>query len=193
MKSKYSIKGFLIKVLPIYLVIAACFSIGITYILNLRTSLNREEIFNVFIGVDTVNYQNIKSNIKNSIPKIKEINIYTTDTSSVTVFINDLSTKGLVSSDILILPSEILTLSTLPKNYFEFNNVFENEKFLSYENKKYGLCFKDEDHVYLQNSIEYKDDIYYLFVNKKTKHSINFSVNGVTDYAYKVIEGFINV
>lgn len=193
MKNKHNWKGFLIKVLPVYLIIATCFSIALVYVLNLRTSLNREEIFNVFVGVDNVNVNKLRTEIKNSIPNIKEINVYTTNTTSTTVFINDLSTKGLVSSDILILPSQILTLSTLPKNYFSFNELFEDEDFLEVEGKKYGLNMKDEDHVYLENCIEYKQDTYYLFINKKSKHCLNFSVNGLTDYAYKVVEGFVNV
>ena len=175
------------------LVVLVCipiFSISV----NKITEPKEHERVNIFIASNSTSGTNLRSKLKeNKPPYLKEIEVFSV-LESDTTFSELLVTRGLLMSDILILPSDTIlekdhsSFMEIDVEYiksgtnYDFEYVVLDEKILAI--KIYNSETKEG---LLKDYINYSDKDYYLMINVNTKQ-MDSNTEGITYILNKFIE-----
>ena len=100
------------------------------------------------------------------------------------------NTRGLVNTDILILPESLLEHSQYSQYFCSIDQdvikeyTSNNLEYITYDNSLFGINVTD----FIKNYIEKNEVDYYLFFNKKSnKLGLLSQENSINDYALKVL------
>ena len=159
-----------------------------TYFVYLKNRTKNYEIFSIFVSANLKDKVGIKNFLKISLPEDLEINCYSCDINDST-FATYYSSKGEISDIIILQESFIKQFDYIPYlditslTSFDLNNGYVKDE------KTYGLSLKNQEHNYLSQYIDYSDDNYYVFINKKSVHLNNIGPDTyLTNQVEKVLQ-----
>ncbi len=158
-----------------------------------RSALKKWQKFNVFVSVSSLDAEPLREKIKSFIDEetIKQVvinNINPELTSYYTLY----STFGLEDADILILEKEAILNNDLKGNFLAFDesSSFYEESNYAYEGVHYGLAAYSKGAGILSDFLTYDEKgEYYLFVNKKSEHLLDFGFEGKTNSVLAFLKG----
>ena len=184
--------------------------ISLTFWISLFSSLNRvvdTEKIEIFITAETFDRQIeslLLSDLEiNGVKKVNVTLVNKNDSDYQTI----LSTKGVNTCDLLILPKSFIENFNIKDQFVSFTEALLNN--YEIDIAQYDV-YKEDDSIYgieifsqsTTNNISRfitfgnaLDDKYYLFMNKETPNSGEFSAayNKYTDNAYYAMKSFLSV
>lgn len=182
---KNNIKSFLYNLRRhyiLYLVVVIFIPFLVINVANRKTQVPRDRTFNFFLVTDKLESQVLIERVKYS---FKDYNIIRSQTFSDSP-INDklmfnqmLEGYGVVQSDVMIIPSSILTETFMASSLKPFKDSRESD--LKLNDKSYGI--RVYDHVnktsYVSDymNTEYQDQDYYLTIARDSYHYNNYINN----------------
>lgn len=159
-----------------------------TYFVYLKNRAKNYEVFSLFVSANLKDKVGMKGLLKTSLPEDLEINCYSCDLNDST-FATYYSAKSEISDIIILQESFIKQFDYIPYlditslTSFDLSNGYEKDE------KTYGLVLKNQEHNYLSEYINYSDDNYYVFINKKSVHLNNIGPDTyLTNQVEKVLQ-----
>ena len=195
MFSKRKIKAFISFNWYWFLVIFFVVSVAFYYLFDVIKNPSYDERINMFIAINYVDSNKMEKDLYEGFDdtQIKEISVDYSDPND-NYFNMVYQTRGLVNTDILILPVSLLK-DTMYSQYFSAidDNIIKQytEKtvsYASYENVNYGI---DVTTFIAAYNNEINED-YYMFFNKKSnKIGALSEKESDNDYALKLISNIL--
>lgn len=181
-----------------YICLIAVIVTGYTFMVKSKSALKKHQKFNIFVAAQKVELDPFKEKINSYIDNnsIKQIVINTCNPENLSYY-TMYSTFGLEDADILILNSNKIVNNDLKNKFVYFDeesNYYSDTNYIN-NDVHYGLEIYKNNKGYLSNYITYeKDNDYYLFVNKKSKHLLGLTTDtkGKTNSVKKVLGGIFN-
>lgn len=196
MKYKFPYKAHFQRNIWLYIVSVLVLTTGFEFAIKSKSALKKYQKFNVFIATSKIDLDNLKDKINSYIDNDTIKNVVINQCNpTLTTYYTMYSTFGLDDADLLILNSNYIVKNDLNSHFLSFveTSSFFNEKNYIYDNVHYGLEVYNNNNGILTDYISYeKDNSYYLFINKKSKHLLGFSDDGYTDSVNKVLKGIFN-
>ena len=196
MKYKFPYKAHFQRNIWLYIVSVLVLTTGFEFAIKSKSALKKYQKFNVFIATSKIDLDNLKDKINSYIDNDTIKNVVINQCNpTLTTYYTMYSTFGLDDADLLILNSNYIVKNDLNSHFLSFveTSSFFNEKNYIYDNVHYGLEVYNNNNGILTDYISYeKDNSYYLFINKKSKHPLGFSDDGYTDSVNKVLKGIFN-
>ncbi len=196
MKYKFPYKAHFQRNIWLYIVSVLVLTTGFEFAIKSKSALKKYQKFNVFIATSKIDLDNLKDKINSYIDNDTIKNVVINQCNpTLTTYYTMYSTFGLEDADLLILNSNYIVKNDLNSHFLSFveTSSFFNEKNYIYDNVHYGLEVYNNNNGILTDYISYeKDNSYYLFINKKSKHLLGFSDDGYTDSVNKVLKGIFN-
>lgn len=182
---KNSIKSFLYNLRRhyiLYLVVVIFIPFLVINVANRKTQVPRNRTFNFFLVTDKLESQVLIERVKYS---FKDYNIIRSQTYSDSP-INDklmfnqmLEGYGVVQSDLMVIPSSILTETFMASSLKPFKDSRESD--LKLNDKSYGIRVYDHinkmSYVSDYMNTEYQDQDYYLTIARDSYHYNNYINN----------------
>ncbi len=177
----------------VYCGLVALLTGGFLFAVKSRSALKKWQKFNVFVSVSPLDTEPLREKIKSFIDEetVKQVvinNINPELTSYYTLY----STFGLEDADILILEKEAILSNDLKGNFLAFDatSPFYGESNYVYEDTHYGLAAYSKGAGILLDYLTYDEKgEYYLFVNKKSEHLLDFGFEGKTNSVLTFLKG----
>ena len=191
MNYKYPFLTHLKKCAVFYILAALLVPPVFTYFVYLKNRAKSYEIFSLFVSADLKDKVGMKNLLKTYLPEDIEINCYSCDINN-SAFGTYYSAKGEISDIVILQESLIAQFDYIP--YLEITSLtsFDLEGGYSRDEKVYGLVSKNEEHNYLGEYINYSDEDYYIFINKKSVHLNNIGPDAyLTNQVEKVLQGIL--
>lgn len=182
---KNNIKSFLYNLRRhyiLYLVVVIFIPFLVINVANRKTQVPRDRTFNFFLVTDKLESQVLIERVKYS---FKDYNIIRSQTFSDSP-INDklmfnqmLEGYGIVQSDLMVIPSSILTETFMASSLRPFKDSRESD--LKLNDKSYGIRVYDHinkmSYVSDYMNTEYQDQDYYLTIARDSYHYNNYINN----------------
>ena len=188
MNYKFSFLAHLKKCVAFYILAALLVPPVFTYFVYLKNRAKNYEVFSMFVSADLKDKVGMKKLLKTSLPEDLEINCYSCDIKD-SAFATYYSAKGEISDIIILQESFIKQFDYIPYlditslTSFDLNNGYVRDE------KTYGLALKNQEHNYLGEYINYSDENYYVFINKKSVHLNNIGPDTyLTNQVEKVLQ-----
>lgn len=195
MFSKRKIKAFISFNWYWFLVIFFVVSVAFYYLFDVIKNPSYNERINVFIAINYVDSNKMEKDLYEGYDdtQIKEISIDYSDPND-NYFNMVYQTRGLVNTDILILPISLLK-DTMYSQYFSAidDNIIKqytdnNINFVNSENVNYGINVTN----FIASYTNEINDEYYMFFNKKSNKIGALSKDtSNNDYALKLISNIL--
>lgn len=153
-----------------------------------KLKFREEEKISIFISETIIEGKNDEFHHRleeNVDERIKEIDVYAYD-QQFPSFSSLFNTFGrecdLVILNKALLEKDVSLFVNLPEEYQSEND---------YQSKGYPVYDKGNDISYMKDCISYKEDSYYLFINKESIHFKTLLKKGISDAGYTVFENFL--
>lgn len=188
MKFKFPFLTHLKKCAIFYILTALLVPPIFTYFVYLKNRAKNYEVFSLFVSADLKDKVGMKGLLKTSLPEDLEINCYSCDLHDST-FATYYSAKSEISDIIILQESFIKQFDYIP--YLDITSLtsFDLSNGYAKDEKTYGLVLKNQEHNYLSEYINYSDDNYYVFINKKSVHLNNIGPDTyLTNQVEKVLQ-----
>lgn len=172
MKFKFPFLTHLKKCAIFYILATLLVPPVFTYFVYLKNRAKNYEVFSLFVSANLKDKVGMKGLLKTSLPEDLEINCYSCDLNDST-FATYYSAKSEISDIIILQESFIKQFDYIP--YLDITSLtsFDLSNGYAKDEKTYGLVLKNQEHNYLSEYINYSDDNYYVFINKKSVHLNN--------------------
>lgn len=195
MFSKRKIKAFISFNWYWFLVIFFVVSVAFYYLFDVIKNPSYDERINMFIAINYVDSNKMEKDLYEGYDdtQIKEISVDYSDPND-NYFNMVYQTRGLVNTDILILPISLLK-DTMYSQYFSAidDNIIKqytdnNINFVNSENVNYGINVTN----FIASYTNEINDEYYMFFNKKSNKIGALSKDtSNNDYALKLISNIL--
>jgi hypothetical protein len=177
----------------LYLIVAILITLGWYEAFSLYYRLKSNEKVSIYIISNVVDTTKLDINLSKRLlnGKLKEIIVNSDSITNPNLYLL-LNTKGLVNTDIIILPASIANnvnllyeFALLDKDYLA-NFIDDGVNYLQVNNLDIGLLIYDNQVGILDDYITYSEEKYYLFLNKKSVNIGNLN-NSKSDIALNVL------
>ena len=188
MKFKFPFLTHLKKCALFYILATLLVPPVFTYFVYLKNRAKNYEVFSLFVSANLKDKVGMKGLLKTSLPEDLEINCYSCDLNDST-FATYYSAKSEISDIIILQESFIKQFDYIP--YLDITSLtsFDLSNGYAKDEKTYGLVLKNQEHNYLSEYINYSDDNYYVFINKKSVHLNNIGPDTyLTNQVEKVLQ-----
>ena len=188
MKFKFPFLTHLKKCAIFYILATLLVPPVFTYFVYLKNRAKNYEVFSLFVSANLKDKVGMKGLLKTSLPEDLEINCYSCDINDST-FATYYSAKSEISDIIILQESFIKQFDYIP--YLDITSLtsFDLSNGYAKDEKTYGLVLKNQEHNYLSEYINYSDDNYYVFINKKSVHLNNIGPDTyLTNQVEKVLQ-----
>ena len=195
MLSKRKIKAFLSFNWFFILLIYICSFVGFYYLFDVLKTPQYNENINIFIGINHLDSKNMEKDLYNDVKdkSIKAVDVdYSNPNDSYYSIV--FNTRGLVNTDILILPESSIGNSNYSTYFIELKDniitkyVNKSISYTSYNNTNFGINATSFINKYNNDNT----NEYYLFFNKKSNKIGELSTNdSLNDSALSLLSSII--
>lgn len=167
---------------------------------NSYYGVKADEKVSIYIGSSFVKINELKSILEANVDdeRLRQVNV-NYDNNSDDDFYLKLNTRGLVNTDIVILPKSVVDdlnplylFAALDKELLIYYFDVDNYTYLYQNGICLGLVIKNDNISLLSEYITFYDEEYYLFINKNS-HNLGELGNKDSDLALKVISHLIKM
>ncbi len=192
MNYKFPYKAHFQRNVGIYIGLIALLVTGYLFVVKGKSALKKHQKFNLFFSVSKVDAAPLKEKIEQYVDQeiIKQVVINNAN-PSLSSYYTMYSTFGLEDADVLILEKEAIIVDDLKSHFLTFDassSFYADDNYVN-NDIHYGLeAYKGKEGCFAEYVSYEEDGEYYLFVNKKSEHLLEFVEEGKTNSVWRLLK-----